>query len=80
MDKTQLKILKEIAQLEQVPQGAYNFRVDGQLDARNTTANIDIVSKTDGKPGIDIVIKPGTRGESVHIPVIISQSDRKSVV
>ena len=80
MDKTQLKILKEIAQLEQVPQGAYNFRVDGQLDARNTTANIDIVSKTDGKPGIDIVIKPGTRGESVHIPVIISQSGLTDVV
>ncbi len=61
MDKTQLKILKEIAQLEQVPQGAYNFRVDGQLDARNTTANIDIVSKTAGKPGIDIVINPGSQ-------------------
>ena len=80
MDKTQLKILKEIAQLEQVPQGAYNFRVDGQLDARNTAANIDIVSKTDGKPGIDIVIKPGTRGESVHIPVITSQSGLTDVV
>ena len=79
MDKTEWKILKEIAELEKVPQGAYNFRVNGQLDDRHVTANIDIVSKTD-KPGIDITVKPGTKGESVHIPVVLSQAGLKDVV
>ena len=79
MDKTEWKLLKEIADLEKVPQGAYNFRVNGRLDARSVTANIDIVSKTD-KPGIDIRVKPGTRGESVHIPVVISQTGLNDLV
>ncbi len=79
MDKQEWKILKEIAQLEQTPQGAYNFRVNGQLDDRKVTANIDIVSKTD-KPGIDIIVKPGTKGESVHIPVVLSQSGLTDLV
>ena len=71
MDKTDWKLLKEIADLEKTPQGAYNIRVNGQMDSRSTTANIDITTKTDGKSGIDIRVKPGTRKESVHIPVII---------
>ncbi|MDE6108048.1 MAG: SufD family Fe-S cluster assembly protein, partial [Oscillospiraceae bacterium] len=57
----------------------FNFRVNGQLDARQTTANIDITSKTD-KPGIDITVKPGTKGESVHIPVVLSQTGLTDVV
>ncbi len=79
MDKTEWKILKEIADLEKTPQGAYNFRVNGKLDARHTTANIDIVSKTD-KPGIDIIVKPGPQGESVHIPVVLSATGLTDVV
>ncbi len=79
MDKTEWKILKEIADLEKTPQGAYNFRVNGKLDARQVTANIDIVSKTD-KPGIDIIVKPGTKGESVHIPVVLSATGLTDVV
>lgn len=79
MDKTEWKVLKEIADLEKVPQGAYNFRVNGKLDARSVTANIDIVSKTD-KPGIDIIVKPGTKKESVHIPVVISQTGLNDLV
>ena len=79
MDKVDWKILKEIAALEKTPQGAYNFRVNGTLDARQVTANIDITSKTD-KPGIDITVKPGTKGESVHIPVVLSQTGLKDIV
>lgn len=66
------KLLLEIADLHSIPQGAFNIRKDGQGVARNTTANIDIVTKED-KPGIDVLIRPGTKGESVHIPVILSQ-------
>ena len=79
MNNTDWKMLKEIADLERVPQGAYNFRVNGELDDRKVTANIDIVSKTD-KPGIDIHIKPGTKGESVHIPVVLTQTGLHDVV
>ncbi len=68
-----------MADLHGVPEGAYNIRSDGQLAGRNTTANIDIVSKEDGS-GIDIHIKPGTMHESVHIPVIISESGLSEVV
>lgn len=67
------KLLKEVADLHEIPQGAYNIRKNGQGVGRNTTANIDIVTKTD-KPGIDVTVKPGTKNESVHIPVILSES------
>lgn len=62
-----------MAGLHEVPEGAYNIRANGEMAGRNTTANIDIITKTD-RSGIDIKIKPGTRGESVHIPVVLSQS------
>jgi len=67
------KLLKEVANLHDVPQGAYNIRKNGEGISRKTTANIDIVTKAD-KPGIDIFVKPGTKNESVHIPVILSES------
>lgn len=79
LDKIQLELLREIADLHGVPEGAYNIRSDGQLAGRATTANIDIVTKTD-KPGIDIYIKDGTVNESMHIPVIIEQSGLKDLV
>ena len=62
-----------MAGLHEVPEGAYNIRANGEMAGRNTTANIDIITKEDC-PGIDIRIKPGTRSESVHIPVVLSQS------
>ena len=79
MDDIQLRLLKEVADLHGVPEGAYNIRANGEMAARNTTANIDIVSKTDVS-GIDIYIKPGTKNESVHIPVVLSQSGLKEMV
>ena len=79
MDEIQKRILAEVADLHTVPEGAYNIRANGQTAARNTTANIDIVSKPDGS-GIDIHIKPGTKHESVHIPVVLSESGLKETV
>jgi len=73
------KLLAEIADLHDIPQGAYNIRKDGAGIQRHVTANIDISTKKD-KPGIDIIIKPGTVNESVHIPVILSQGGFKDVV
>jgi Fe-S cluster assembly scaffold protein SufB len=79
MDEIQKNLLEQIAGLHEVPEGAYNIRANGKSTARNTTANIDIVTKTD-KPGIDIIIKPNTKNESVHIPVILSQSGLTEMV
>lgn len=79
MDEIQKRILKEVADLHVVPEGAYNIRANGEMAARNTTANIDIISKEDGS-GIDIRIKEGTKQESVHIPVVLSKSGLKEVV
>lgn len=79
MDKIEKDLLKTIADIEQVPMGAYNIRENGKGVARNTTVNIDIVTKTD-KSGIDIIVKPNTKNESVHIPVILTQGGFNDVV
>ncbi|MCI8775866.1 MAG: SufD family Fe-S cluster assembly protein [Oscillospiraceae bacterium] len=79
MDDIQKQLLMEVADLHEVPEGAYNIRSNGKLAQRNTTADIDIITKTD-KPGIDIKIKPGTKKQSVHIPVVISESGLSEVV
>ena len=79
MDQIQKTLLEEIADLHEVPAGAYNIRANGEMAGRNTTANIDIVTKED-KQGIDIIIKPGTKNESVHIPVVLSQSGIEEMV
>ncbi|MBQ2941416.1 MAG: SufD family Fe-S cluster assembly protein [Clostridia bacterium] len=79
LDAIKKNILLEVADLHEIPEGAYNIRANGEMEARNTTANIDIVNKTDVS-GIDIYIKEGTKKESVHIPVIISESGIKETV
>ncbi|MBQ3939794.1 MAG: ABC transporter permease, partial [Oscillospiraceae bacterium] len=79
MDAIQQQLLAEIADLHEVPEGAYNFRANGQSVGRQSTANIEIQSKTEGS-GIDIRIRPGTRNESVHIPVVLSESGLKETV
>ena len=73
MDKILETLLEKVADLHGVPSGAYNIRENGKAVGRNTTANIDIVSRKDGS-GIDVHVKPGTKNESVHIPVILSQT------
>ncbi|MDE6015104.1 MAG: SufD family Fe-S cluster assembly protein [Acetatifactor sp.] len=79
MDEIQKNLLEQVAGLHEIPAGAYNIRANGASIERNTTANIDIVTKTD-KQGIDIRIQPGTKKESVHIPVILSQSGLTEMV
>lgn len=79
MDQIERRMIEELADLHEVPSGAFNFRVNSELDSRNTTENIDIITKDD-KSGIDIRIKDGTVNESVHIPVVISLSGIKETV
>lgn len=79
MDEIQKRILREVADLHGIPEGAYNFRVNGASEGRASTANIEITSKED-KSGINIRIKDGTKKESCHIPVVLSQSGLKETV
>ena len=73
MDLIEKNLLKEIADLHDIPTGAYNIRRNGKSAGRSSTEHIIISSKED-VPGIDITILPGTKNESVHIPVVLTQS------
>jgi len=79
LNQTDRRLLKEIADLESIPEGAYNIRHNGKSAGRRTTANIDIITKTD-RPGIDILIKPFTKGERVDIPVILTETGLNDLV
>lgn len=72
-------MLKEVADLHGTPEGAYNIRSDSRSLGRRSTANIDIVPKTNVS-GLDITIKPFTKNESLHIPVIVTKSGLKETV
>ena len=73
MDEIKKNLLREVSDLHGVPAGAYNIRENGESVARSSTENIEIEPREDGK-GIKITIRPGTKNESVHIPVIISKA------
>ena len=79
LDSLKINLLREVADLEDVPQGAYSLRVDGEMFDKNSSENIVIEKKTD-LPGIDIYIKAGTKRESVHIPVILAESGIRETV
>ncbi len=79
MNKTELHMLEAVADLHGIPQGAYNIRKNGEGFDRQSTENIIIEPKKD-KPGIDIIVKPDTKNESVHIPVIITEAGVEDLV
>ena len=73
MDAIQKNLLAEVADLHEIPTGAYNIRANGKSAGRASSENIEIVPKKDAD-GIDIIIRPGTKNESVHMPVLLSES------
>ncbi len=79
MNKIDSNLLAAVADLHEVPAGAYNIRKNGEGHSRRSTENIEIVTKTD-KPGIDINVKAGTKNESIHIPVIITETGIEDMV
>ena len=79
MDAIQKTLLQQVADLHEIPEGAYSLRINGQLTGKNSSEHIIIEKKAD-LPGIDIFIKPGTKKESVHIPVLIAQTGLKELV
>ncbi len=72
-DAIDKQLLKEVADLEAIPKGAYNIRKNGKLLGREVSANINIENNPEGN-GIIIRVAPNTVNESVHIPVILSQA------
>lgn len=79
MNTIEKDLLKIIADMDGATNGAFNIRANGTLAQRNTTESVDIRNKTD-KDGIDIIIRPGTKGETIHIPVIISDTGINDLV
>ncbi len=79
LEEVDKELLGEISDYDGEFKGAYNIRKNGKGIQRKVTDNINIVTKTD-KPGIDIIIKPNTKFEFVHIPVILTESGLKDVV
>ncbi len=79
MNGIEKDLLKIIADMDGVTGGALNIRANGKLAERHVTESVDIRNKTD-KDGIDIIIRPGTKGETIHIPVIISESGVNDLV
>ena len=79
MDAIQKNLLEKVSGLHEIPEGAYNIRVDGKSYARKSSANIDIIP-IEEKNGLEIRIKDGTKNESLHIPVILGASGLREVV
>lgn len=79
LDEIEKELLGRVANISGIPEGAYNFRVNGKSIGKNSTANIEVETKTD-KSGLNVKVKPGTKKDVVHIPVIISKSGHKETV
>ena len=79
MSSTDAQLLETIADLHGIPEGSFNIRKNGQLLARNSDTDIEIVSKKD-KDGIDIIVRPGVKNKSVHIPVLLTVGDFQDTV
>lgn len=79
LDKIDSDLLAQIADLHEIPSGSFNIRKNGTSVARASTADIEIVSKSD-KSGIDVIVHDGVKNKSVHIPVIITVGDMNDLV
>lgn len=79
MDAIQKELLEAVTGLHEIPVGAYSIRANGVSVEMNSTSNIEIIPKED-KSGIEVHIKPGTKKESIHMPVLLSQSGLEEVV
>ena len=79
LDEIQKRLLSEVAGLHKVPEGAFNIRSNSESIGRASSANIEIIPR-EGGDGHEIHIKPGTKNESVHIPVVMTKTGLKEVV
>ncbi|HPT69381.1 MAG TPA: SufD family Fe-S cluster assembly protein [Syntrophomonas sp.] len=73
LNNLDMDLLGSIAELHGIPKGAINIRRDGEAVIRQSSPNIILSSKTGNNPGLLVEIKPGTKNETVHVPVILTQ-------
>lgn len=73
MNEAQKNILDQVAGIREIPTGAYNIRVDGSSVGRSDSEHVSIIPKADNA-GIEIHIKPNTKGETIYIPVVVSHT------
>ena len=71
INQLDMQLLNTISNLNGVPDGAVNIRLDGKAVLRNSTPNIKISSKENGS-GLVVEVRPGTRNETVHVPVLLT--------
>jgi ABC-type transport system involved in Fe-S cluster assembly, permease component len=73
LNKLDLDLLNTIADLKEVPKGALNIRLNGKAVIRQSSPNISVGPNADGT-GLLVEIKPGTKDETVHVPVVLTQA------
>ena len=71
LDQIEKDLFREVADINEIPTGAYNFRINGKAVGRQSSANINVESQ---KGGLKITVKPNTKDDVVHIPVIITKT------
>ena len=71
MNETTKKLLRLITGGKADFGGAYSIRENGKCADMRSSENIRIEKKTD-KPGLDIRIRPGTKGETLAIPACVT--------
>lgn len=80
MEQMEKKLLQTVADISGfMPGSAFSLRKNGAGVERHSTEHVKILAKTD-KPGIDIIVDANTRGESIHIPVILTDSGIQDMV
>ncbi|NLN88072.1 MAG: SufD family Fe-S cluster assembly protein [Syntrophomonadaceae bacterium] len=73
LSKLDMDLLEAVADLKKVPQGALNIRLNGVPVMRHSSPNISVGPNQDGS-GLLVEIKPGTKNETVHVPVMLTQA------
>lgn len=79
MNDTVKRVISVVAGIEEAPNCAYNFRVNGKSIGRSNSLNVQIIPK-EGGAGIDIRVRPGTKNETVYIPVVMDNVAMTDVV
>ena len=79
IDKISKQLLKAIAGLHEIPQGAISFRKNGKSEICRSTANIEIEKKLDCD-GINVFVHSTCKGEACHIPVVVSENNFSDLV
>lgn len=79
IDQVTQSVLAQIDSEGFKQEGAYNLRYNGYSLCHGNTEHIKIEKKKD-KQGIDVYISGETKGEQVHIPVVVAVSGMKDEV